>query len=387
MALHYIGMTAASDYRALFPILENGLYFNHAAVGPWPSSASEAVCDFARENCRDGPARYSDWIRREQALREQLANLVGAGDPDDIALLKNTTEGISTVAWGFPWRPGDRVVLPAAEFPSNHLPWKAQAPHGVHVDTVDIRLAKDAEQALIDALGPDTRMLSVSAVQWTDGFRLDLERLGEACGRRDVFFFVDAIQQLGALPLDVQACRIDALAADAHKWLLGPEGIAVFYCGEALRGQLQLTQQGWHMFDNPWRFHDPERSPSASARRFEAGSPNTLGQVALHATLDAMQTIGHDEIARRVLRNTGQLLDELAGRNAWDVTSRKDPGRRSGIVAIRPREGSLTAVQRELQDGGVSCALREGAIRLSPHFYQGEAEIGRLLDLLDRIRG
>ena len=238
--------------REQFPSLDQGIYFNHAAVSPWPRCTADAVRQFAEENAVNGPAAYRQWIEREKDLRLKLASLTGAPSADDIALLKNTTECISLVAWGIDWHAGDNIVLPVGEFPSNRLPWLAQSSLGVEIREVDIRPAENAENALLDAMDGNTRLLSVSAVQWNDGFRLDLARLGQACHSAHVLFFVDAIQQLGALPVDVEACHIDFLAADAHKWLLAPEGIAVFYSSGPGRSQLQLLQQGWHCGFGPW---------------------------------------------------------------------------------------------------------------------------------------
>jgi selenocysteine lyase/cysteine desulfurase len=368
--------------RDEFPILNRGLYFNHAAIGPWPRCAAAAVSAFAEENQRQGPLAYADWIRRERELRELLATLTGAASADDIALLKNTTEGISTVAWGLDWRQGDNLVLPAAEFASNRLPWLAQASAGVDVREVDIRAAADPEMALLDALDRRSRLLTVSAVQWSDGFRLDLQRLGDGCRRRGVLFFVDAIQQLGALPLDVQACHVDYLAADAHKWLLGPEGIAAFYASPAARPLLELRQQGWHMVDRPWDFGRSEWTPSASARRFEAGSPNSLGQAALCASVGLLLRQGMTAVGQRVLANTGRLIEGLAGLDGVRLASRSEPERRSGIVSFACDRMPPQDLSRRLADAGVACALRGDAIRLSPHFYQGEEEIEAFLHCL-----
>jgi selenocysteine lyase/cysteine desulfurase len=365
-----------------FPVLEQPPYLNHAAVGPWPRCTAEAVQSFAEENLQKGSAGYLEWIRRERQLRERLAVLTGAGSPEDIALLKNTTEGISVVAFGLDWREGDNVVLPAGEFASNRLPWLAQSARGVEAREVDIRAAADAEQALVDALDSRTRVLTVSAVQWSDGFRLDLERLGKACHDRGVLFFVDAIQQLGALPLDAEACRIDALAADAHKWLLAPEGIAVFYCRKRVRGMLELGQQGWHMVEQPWNFDREDWTPAASALRFEAGSPNTVGQAALNASVGLLLATGMDAVGARVLANTDYLVDALGRRPGIRVTSRIEPQRRSGIVSFRHDEIPSSELYRGLQDSGVMCALRGQAVRLSPHFYQDESVLEDFLRIL-----
>jgi selenocysteine lyase/cysteine desulfurase len=375
---------AQPDLADQFPILENGLYFNHAAVGPWPRCAAEAVQQFAEENLRQGSAGYRDWYARENELRHGLKTLLGASSAADIALLKNTSEGISIVAFGLDWQPGDNMVLPADEFPSNRLPWLAQAHKGVDVREIDIRAAANAEQALLDAMDADTRLLSVSAVQWQDGFRLDLEVLGEACRRRGILFFVDAIQQLGALPMDVQRCHIDFLAADAHKWLLAPEGIAVFFCSESARPHLQLLQQGWHMFESPFDFERSQWVPASSAKRFEAGSPNTIGQAALHASVQLLLRFGMEEVGHRVLANTRFLMKQLADIPGARIASRQSALRQSGIVSFAIDSIPLEALHRQLTEAGASTVIRGQALRVSPHFYQGETQLGQFLEIVVR---
>ena len=365
-----------------FPILQNGLYLNHAAVGPWPRCTTEAVQAFAEENMRQGSAGYREWYARESQLRQGLAELTGAGSANDIALLKNTTEGICAVAFGLDWKAGDNIVIPAGEFPSNRLPWLAQAAHGVEIREVDIRTADCAEAALSEAMDQDTRMLAVSAVQWGDGFRLDLERLGDICSRQNTLFFVDAIQQLGALPMDVEACRIDFMAADAHKWLLAPEGIAVFYCRESARPQLNLLQQGWHMFDQPWHFERNNWTPATSAKRFEAGSPNTMGQAALHASTTLLLDYGMENVGRRVLDNSSFLFEELGALPGIRISSASSEQRRSGIVSFAHERIQATELHRHLVEAGVSAVVREGSIRLSPHFYQGEIQLSEFMQIL-----
>jgi selenocysteine lyase/cysteine desulfurase len=357
-------------------------YLNHAAISPWPLCASDAVKAFAAENFQRGPEDYRDWVQRENQLRRDLAKLLNAASAADIALLKNTTEGICTVAFGLEWHAGDNIVLPLDEFPSNRLPWQAQAGRGVEVRQVDIRAAEDAEAALLDAMDEHTRLLAVSAVQWTDGFRLDLPRLGQACRERDVWFFVDAIQQLGALQLDVSAAAIDFLAADAHKWLLGPEGAAVFFTTAEARSQLQPMQLGWHALANPWSFSN-ETTLTQSARKFEAGSPNSLGQVAMHASLGLLLDIGPAEVERRILANTARLMDGLADIRGVEIVSRQEAGRRSGIVSFRHAGKPVIELHDELQQRGLRCSLRNHAIRLSPHCYQDASVMERVLALIE----
>jgi len=331
---------------------------------------------------RQAGAAYRAWLARENRLREDLAELTGARSSSDIALLKNTSEGICAVAFGLEWMPGDNIVLPVGEFPSNRLPWLAQAEKGVEIREIDIRAGDNAEQALLAAIDDRTKLLTVSAVQWNDGFKLDLQELGAACRQRNVLFFVDAIQQLGALPMNVESCHIDFLAADAHKWLLAPEGIAVFYSSESARPQLQLLQQGWHMFEHPWDFERDDWSPASSAKRFEAGSPNTVGQAALHASVQLLLNYGMENVGNRVLSNTDFLLTELGKFNGVKVTSHESPERRSGIVSFKLESEPLVRLYSRLSDAGVSAVVRGDSIRLSPHFYQGKKQLFQFLEVL-----
>ena len=368
-----------------FPVLQHGLYANHAAISPWPLAASQAVSAFAMENAEIGAEKYSHWLLRETRLRKRLANLVNASSADDIALLKNTTEGICTVANGIDWREGDNLVLPADEFPSNRLPWLALERNGVEIREVDIRATSEPEMALIERVDKRTRLISVSAVQWTDGLRLRLETLGQFCRQNDVLFFVDAIQHLGALQMDVQACGIDFLAADGHKWLLSPEGIAVFYCREGVREQLQLNQQGWHMVDEPYQFNRTQWNPSKTALRFEAGSPNTLGQAGMHASIGLLQQVGMQQVEGLVTRNTLALSDGLTDIAGVELVCPFDPERVSGIVSFRPGNRSLFEVQQKLKQRGLTCTVRGGAIRLSPDFYQAGGPVQEMLDLIESV--
>ena len=389
--VHYIGMNASTTVHIdtanipieQFPILEHGLYANHAAIAPWPRVASQAVVEFAHENCELGPERYARWLLRETHTREKLADLINAVSADDIALLKNTTEGICTVANGIDWQRGDNLVLPVGEFPSNRLPWLALQRLGVEVREVDIRSTAEPEEALLARIDKRTRLLSVSAVQWTDGLRLRLEILGATCQQNNVLFFVDAIQQLGAMQMDVQACGIDFLAADGHKWLLAPEGIAVFYCRESAREQLQLGQHGWRMVDEPYQFNRDQWQPSKSARCFEAGSPNILGQTALHACVGLLQDVGLQNVEAFITANSLALSKGLADIPGLELVRSFDPQRVSGIVSFRSPGKDPAKLHHALKHRQLSCAVRGDAIRLSPHFYQAGKPLLEMLGVIE----
>ena len=368
-----------------FPILKQGHYANHAAIAPWPRAASLAVVEFAQENSQIGPENYSRWLLVERQLRNRLASLVNAASPNDIALLKNTTEGICTVANGIDWRSGDNLIIPVDEFPSNRLPWQALQRLGVEVREVDIRATSEPEQALLACLDARTRLLAVSAVQWRDGLRLRLELLGDACQAKDILFFVDAIQQLGAMQMDVEACGIDFLTADGHKWLLAPEGIAVFYCRESVRGRLKLQQRGWRMVDEPYRFSRNSWEPSKTASRFEAGSPNMLGQAALHASVGLLQEIGMQHVEACIAANSLALSKGLADVPGLELVRPFDPQRVSGIVSFRPPDGDPDRVQLALKSRQLSCTVRGDAIRLSPHFYQAGQPVQEILAVIKEV--
>lgn len=363
-----------------FPILEHGHYANHAGISPWPRSVAQAVMDFAQENAATGPRHYDRWLKRERELKTALAELLNAASAADIALLKNTTEGICTVAGGIDWRAGDNVVLPVGEFPSNRLPWLALERRGVEIREVDIRTGEPPEAALLAHMDSRTRLLSVSSVQWTDGLRLRLDQLGRHCRDSGVLFFVDAIQQLGALRLDVESCHIDFLAADGHKWLLAPEGVAVLYCRGEAREQLQVSQHGWHMVDDPYRFDRTDWRPSHSASKFEAGSPNLLGQAALIAAVKLLREVGMKRVEACVEANSTALYQALDGLSGVEPVRALDTKRLSGIVSFKLPGRDPNAVLRVLKERGVTCAIRDGAIRLSPHFYQRGKPVQNLLD-------
>ncbi|MFN2349620.1 MAG: aminotransferase class V-fold PLP-dependent enzyme [Thioalkalivibrio sp.] len=365
-----------------FPLEPGLIHLNHAAVGPWPARTAQAVQRFAEANMREGSRAYLQWMKEEQRLRELLARLINAPSPEDIALLKNTSEALSMVAYGLDWTSGDNVVCPSEEFPSNRLVWQSLQPRfGVQTRLVDLAQSPDPEAALIEALDGNTRLLSVSAVQYASGLRLDLERLGAACRARGVLFCVDAIQQLGALPFDAQACQADFVAADGHKWMLGPEGLALFYVRPEIRDRLKLNQYGWHMVEHLGDYDRMDWAPARSARRFECGSPNMLAIHALAASLDLLLETGLENIANVISGKIEYLIDSIESKG-FEILSPKASARRAGILTFRHEGQDMGKLYQRLMEAGVLCAHRGGGVRFSPHFYTPEAALDAALDLL-----
>jgi selenocysteine lyase/cysteine desulfurase len=361
------------------------LYLNHAAVAPWPERTRVAVSRFAAENQYRGSQHYRDWLRVEQRLREQLRSLINADDVAEIGLLKSTSEGLSVVAHGLDWQPGASIVTAREEFPSNRVAWQSLAPSGVTTRLVQLEGADDPEAALFASVDDTTRLLAISAVQYADGLRMDLPRIGAFCRERGILFCVDAIQQIGALPFDVAAIGADFVIADGHKWLLGPEGLALFYCRATHLERLRLHQFGWHMLADHGDYTRLEWAPAADARRFECGSPNMLGIHALSASLSLLEEVGMEAVAARILHHAGRLAEGLAARGDCDLVSPTAAGRRAGIVTFRPRRVSSDALYRDLQASGLICAARGGGVRLSPHFWHADGDIDDVLARIDSV--
>ncbi|AUG01188.1 aminotransferase class V-fold PLP-dependent enzyme [Pseudomonas sp. 09C 129] len=359
-------------------------YLNHAAVAPWPNRAAEAVARFAKENVLLGARDYPDWMALEQRLRERLMRLLNAPSTDDIALVKNTSEALSFVAFGLPWEQGDQIVISDEEFPSNRVVWEALASQGVEVLQVGLK-GDDPEGALLAACGPRTRLMAISAVQFASGLRLDLQRLGAGCKQQNVLFCIDAIQQLGAQPFDVQAYQCDFAMADGHKWMLGPEGLGVFYCRSELRAQLKLHEFGWHMLEHMGDYSRSEWEPAKSARRFECGSPNMLGAMALEASLSLLEEVGMEHVATLIAERVQWLQDGLNAIPGVRLHTPLNPARRGGIFSFSIDGIDNQAVHEALQQQQVVCIPRGPGVRFSPHFYTEKRVIDETLAIVADI--
>jgi len=367
-----------------FPQIVGLRYLNHAAVAPWPRRAASAVSAFAEQNATLGARDYPQWLKVENSLRQRLTQLLNAPSSADVALVKNTSEALSFVAFGLDWKSGDQIVISNEEFPSNRVVWEALRPLGVEVIQVNLKGA-DPEADLLAACGPRVRLVAISAVQYASGMRLDLQRLGEGCEQRGVLLCIDAIQQLGALPFDVQQNRCAFAMADGHKWMLGPEGLGVFYCRSDLREQLKLHEYGWHMLEHAGDYDRTDWEPARSARRFECGSPNLLGAMALEASLSLLQEVGMEQVAKALDERIQWLTRGLSRMNGIEVLSPVQAERRSGIITFRLEGRTNAELFERLKAGQVVCALRGGGIRFSPHFYTPEQVIEETFALLRDI--
>jgi cysteine desulfurase/selenocysteine lyase len=386
----------AAKLRSAMPVARRWAYFDHAAVGAISEPARQAIVEWAEQAASEGDTVWPTWARRVEEIRAVAARMIGAAS-EEIALVKNTTDGISIVAEGFPWQAGDNVVTLANEFPSNQYPWMNLASRGVETRRVEVDTP--GEDGVIGRVNLDrlatacdrrTRMIAVSWVGYASGYRLDLDavaRLARDVGAR---LFVDAIQGLGVFPVDVARTPIDYLAADGHKWLLGPEGAGILYVRRERLDELRAIGVGWHSVAQGSDFTNISLTLKPSAQRFEGGSQNMPGMLALGASLELFASLtaefGRDAIARRVVAVADAACECLRDAGA-QVVSDRTPEHASGIVSFAVPGQDAEILRRKAAEAGIALSCRAGRLRISPHAYNDAADIERLHTLLKSTPG
>ncbi len=307
------------EYREEFPVTDQLIYLNHAAVAPLPRRAASAMQAFADDALQHGSLHYDQWLDTYEKLRMAAARLIGA-HPREIALMKNTSEGIATVAMGLDWHPGDRIVAFREEFPANYYPWVRLETQRCYVEWLSVHDPLEA----IDLACTGSKLLAISFVQYLSGFRADLNAIGEICSRHGCFFFVDAIQGLGAFPLDVEAAHIDALAADGHKWMLGPEGCGILYVRQSRQDSIIPREFGWTNVAGYNDYASRDMTLRSDAGRYECGTLNTIGCYGLRASVELLLEAGIERIAPAVQALTDQLA-EGARRKGYIMLADREP--------------------------------------------------------------
>jgi selenocysteine lyase/cysteine desulfurase len=370
------GQQLWAQYRDQFPVTEHLVYLNHAGVAPLSKPAADAMKHLAEDACLFGSLHYDQWLDAYEGLRDASARLIGA-DQSEIAIVKNTSEGVAMVAVGLDWRPYDKIVAFREEFPANVFPWQRLEARGVKVEWLSYLDPLDR----IEAAARGARLLAISFVQYLSGFRADLNAIGEICSRHGVFFFVDAIQGLGAFPLDVRRAGIHALAADGHKWMLGPEGCGILYIRRDLQDTIEPVEFGW---TNIAGYHDyacRDMALRPDAGRYECGTLNTIGCFGLRAAVEFLLDIGIDRISPAV-QALGDRIAQGVQAKGYETLGKRTPTTGAGIVSFRKQDVDSRVVVRKLKDAGFIAAPRQGWVRTSPHFYVSPAEIDALIESL-----
>jgi len=289
------------------------------------------------------------------------------------------------LAYGIDWQAGDNIVTSDQEFPSNRIVWQSLKQFGVELREVDLNSAENPEQALIKQMDSNTRLLTISSIQYASGLKMDLAPLGHHCRASETLFCVDAIQSLGAVPFDAQAIDADFVMADGHKWMLGPEGLALFYCRAELREQLKLHQYGWHMVEAIGDYDTKAWKPASSARRFECGSPNMLAIHALNAAMGLILETGVETIEALLLERSEHMMQIINDHPQLTLLTPTESGRYGGIVTFHAEGVDQQTLYQQLMKEAVICAQRGGGIRFSPHFYTPLAQLDLAFKKIDTI--
>lgn len=370
-------------YREEFPVVERHCYLDHATMAPLPRRVADAVTRHLAERAERGSLSLPRWVAMVEAARARAAAFIGAR-PEEVAFVKNTTEGVLLAAESVDWRPGDNVVTVQGEFPANVYPWLMLSARGVEVRAVPQAPGNRVPvEDLLARVDGRTRVLVLSHVQFSTGFAADLETLGRACEAAGVILFVDAAQSLGALRLDVRKLGISMLSANSGKWLLGPGGVGIFYCAADVLDRLVPTNVGWRSVRNPGDARNIRLDLRPEAARFEEGSWNLPGIAGLNAALEFLMEVGMERVEARIMHLTTWLAERLQ-RLGHHVLSPRGPGEGSGILAFRVPGHHAKEVVADLREEGVVVSLCGDAIRVSPHFYNVEEEMERLLARLPR---
>jgi len=370
-----------SGYRDEFPVTDRYLYMNHAAVSPLSTRVERAIRSVSDGLTRSGSLFVDELFARSEEIRASVGRFLGVSH-DEIAFTRNTTQGVLTAAMGIRWRKGDNVVIPSIEFPANVYPWMGLSRFGVETRLVEPLEGRVTAGMLEGACDERTRLVTASLVQFSNGYRVDVGKLGEFCRGSGILLHIDGIQALDMLDIDLSRLRIDFLSAGAHKWLLSVPGTGIFYIRKELIPDLEIWNPGWTGVVDPWNFLSYDPTYRDDARRFEEGSLNFHGIYALGASVERFLEIGMDEIETRILSLAALLQEKLAERGC-EITSPRGPDERSGIICFRhPRRGTDELFGALSEEGAVA-SVREGSIRLSPHFYNTEEEIERLCTLVD----
>lgn len=380
--------TAALDvdrFRSEIPVAEHWTYLNHAAIGPMTRTGAERMGALARLVAETGDRRWPERADEGERVRRQVARLLGAREPHEVAFVGNTSEGLSAVAWGVDWHPGDNVVGPEPEFPANVYPWLSLTPLGVEYRRVPEREGRVEPADLLAAMDGRTRVVAVSWVQYASGHRVDLEPLAAACRDAGALLVVDAIQGVGALTFDVERAGVDACAVAAHKWLLGPEGLGVLYVSDRVIERLRSTRHGWRSVASRFGWTEIDPTPADGALRFEAGTLNFAGMHALGASVDLLLALGPVRIEERVVALADRVARGLAERGFRLAEPRRSPREVSGIVAGTHPERGSAELTKELTQRGIVVSHRAGRLRVAPHGYNTDEEIDRLLAALDEL--
>jgi selenocysteine lyase/cysteine desulfurase len=368
--------------RSQFTALETYTYLNSAAVSPLTRSAVDAVNSQLIDVADHGSEHYMEWIATKERARVLLAGMMSV-QPEQIAFMRNTSDGLSAVATSINWNQGANIVSFEAEFPANFYPWRmVRDRYGVELRLCPEREGRIDLDELIGLIDSNTKLVAISAVQFASGFQADLERIGRAARAVGALFAVDIIQALGAKGFDLPAQFVDVASGASHKWLCSPEGCGMLYLSDRAREMLEPSFVGWISVETPWDFADREQPFKPNALAYESGTGTSSLFYGLEASLKVLNEVGLEKIDVYLLDLTDQLCDSLVGKNYKMISSRA-PGEKSAIVCVQHADGMhCSEIAKALQEQNIIVSPRGDRLRISPHFYNTSEDIDRLIEAL-----
>lgn len=372
------------DYKSVqkeFPIKKNKVYLNNASIGPLSTRVIAAVDDFMKDVLENGRIHYPDWCKfADNIVKGRIAKIIGA-DKSEIAFVKNTTEGISIVANGLEWKEGDNVIIADIEYPSNVYCWMNLKTRGVSIKWIKTKSGRILLEDIESLIDKRTRLVSLSGVQFSNGFRLDIERTSEICQKYDVLLNLDMIQYLGALRIDLSKCPVDFLSAGGHKWLLAPIGTGIFYCRKTSMHHLHPHNVGYHSVDKPEDHLDYDLTFRPTAGRFEEALVNFPGIWGLNAAIGIFLELGMKNVEDHIEKLTSFAIEGLESKG-YTIISSKEKKERSGILSFRHPKISIQEISNRLEQANVHLAIRGEGLRISPSVYNDKDEISTMLEAL-----
>lgn len=363
--------------RSYFPYLEKDIiYFNHASTGPLTTHVKKTIDRLLDDKNNGLIDNYNELLQITGETKQMLGNLLNT-ESSGIAFTENTSIGLNILAQGIKWEKDDRIILNDVEFPANVYPFLNLQKKGVEIDFVKSKSGVVTAEDIIEAIKPNTKLISVSYIQFLSGYRIDLEKLGQACKERGIIFSVDAIQGLGAINIDVEKSCVDFISCGTQKWLLGLQGMAFIYANEYLRGKMDTTFAGWLSVEDAWNLLDYDLKLKRTANKFQPGTLNTLGIYALNASLKLFNEFGFENVEEQVLANSNYFIKQLIEIGFDPVLKGYDEKYLSGIVSVK--EEGVDEIFDYLTSKNIIAAVREGYLRFAHHFYNTRKEIDKVV--------
>lgn len=368
---------AITKARSYFPYLKKGIiYFNHASTGPLSTKVKEAIDRLLLDKNEGKIDDYNELVQKVNESKQLLAKMLNT-TPSRIAFTENTSSGLSILAQGIKWNKGDGIILNDVEFPSNVYPFMNLQDKGVEIDFVKSENGVVTANDIINTIKPETKLISVSYVQFLSGYRIDLEKLGTVCREKEIILSVDAIQGLGAINIDIEKCKVNFISCGTQKWLLGMQGMGFIYISKELQDKIDASFVGWLSVENAWDLLDYNYKLKRTANRFQPGTLNTIGVYALNASLKMFDEFGFENIERQVLSNSKYFIDRLIDAEFNPVLKDYNEEKLSGIISLK--RDNAGDIFNYLSKKDIICAVREGYLRFAPHFYNTEKEIDKVV--------